>query len=444
MPLRLRLALWFAAATAAVIAAAGVPFLLQLQGSLEKSLDPGLRSHAVTVACELASDDVSSAMAAVPGIVQIQQPDGRLLGTTAEAGGAPLLTAEQLRRAVTGEVALTTAVHGDPTRVLARPATVVRGGPAVVVVGTGTDVAEAAVGRVRAALLVGGPPAVLAAGLGAWLLAGAALRPVERMRRQAAVIGDRDSGARLPVPGTRDEVAALGVTMNGLLDRLHRALARERGFIADAGHELRTPLAILRAELDLAARPGRDRDELADAVGRAGLETDRLIRVAEDLLLLARTDNAQPVLVRQPVRLAELLGAATDRAAGRIELSCAPQLCLSADPIRLRQVLDNLLDNALRHAPTVTVTAAANGTDVEIEVCDSGPGFPVEFLPHAFERFQRADPARNRADGGAGLGLAIVRALTEAHGGKVSADNRPGGGARVRLTLPALTAPAAQ
>lgn len=446
MPLRIRLALWFAAATAIGIAAASIPFILQLRTGLEGSLDPGLRAHAVTVAGELANDGVASAIAAVPGIVQIQRPDGGLLAATTDAGGVPLLTADQRRQAMTGEVSLTTVVHGDRSRVLARPASIIRGGQALVVVGTGTDLSEAAVNRVRTAVLVGGPLAVLAAGFGAWLLAGAALRPVERMRRQAAAIGDRDPSARLAVPSTRDEVAALGATMNGLLDRLHQALQRERGFIADAGHELRTPLAILRAELELAARPGRDRDALVEAVGQARQETDRLVRVAEDLLLLARTDHAPPTLSREPVRLDELLRAAADHApagGAAVEVDCPAGLGLAADPIRLRQVVDNLLDNALRYAPmgsVVTVMAAGvsdgGGDRIEIEVCDRGPGFPPEFLPHAFERFQRADTARSRDDGGSGLGLSIVRALTEAHGGRVSAENRPGGGARVRLTLP--------
>jgi len=133
---------------------------------------------------------------------------------------------------------------------------------------------------------------VLAAGLAAWVLAGAALRPVERMRRQVADITDQDRDVQLAVPGTRDEIARLAVTVNGLLTRLQHALERERGFVADAGHELRTPLAILRAELELAARPGRSREQLASAMVSAVQETDRLARLAEDLLLLARAARA--------------------------------------------------------------------------------------------------------------------------------------------------------
>jgi hypothetical protein len=270
------------------------------------------------------------------------------------------------------------------------------------------------------------------------------------MRREAADISDRDTGRRLAVPSTHDEMAALGSTINGLLARLQGALARERSFVADAGHELRTPLAILRAELELAARPGRSRDELIEAVNHAGHETDRLIRLAEDLLLLARADNAQPFLQPLPLELPDLLSAAA-RAAGAhaaargvtVAVHSPSGLNVVADPDRLRQALDNLLDNASRHAPPggvieVNATATESGM-ITIEVTDRGPGFPVEFLPHAFERFQRAEAARTRDGGGTGLGLSIVQAIIHAHGGQATVANRPGGGATVTLELPAAT-----
>jgi signal transduction histidine kinase len=295
---------------------------------------------------------------------------------------------------------------------------------------------------------------VLLAGAGAWLLAGAVLRPVERMRRQTAQISDQDLGRRLAVPSTRDEIAALGTTMNALLTRLQEALERERGFVADAGHELRTPLAILRTELELAARPGRSRDDLVEAVTVAGEETDRLIRLAEDLLLLARADNRQLSLRAEPVALPDLLataarGAAT-RAASRgvaVVVHGPSELPVPADPDRLRQAVDNLLDNATRHAPagsTVDVTLSTPWPGVvAVEVADRGPGFPPEFLPRAFERFQRAEAARGRDSGGTGLGLSIVRAILAAHGGAATAGNRPGGGASVCIELPVGDLPSA-
>ncbi|MBO0876948.1 MAG: HAMP domain-containing protein, partial [Pseudonocardia sp.] len=286
---------------------------------------------------------------------------------------------------------------------------------------------------------------VALAGVAASVLASAALRPVERMRRETASISEQDTERRLAVPDTRDEIAALATTINGLLDRLHRALERERRFVADASHELRTPLAILRAELELAARAGRSPQELRRAVTEAGQETERLIRLAEDLLLLARTDNQQPILHPTPVRLHELLTTATRRGRARdhqppVQIECPPDLQVCVDPDRLGQAVDNLLDNAIGHGPPATpvrLRATRDEAAVLIEVDDSGPGLPPELLPRAFERFQRADQYRSRDTGGTGLGLSIVRAIAQAHGGSAHIANRPEGGARATLRLPA-------
>ena len=186
------------------------------------------------------------------------------------------------------------------------------------------------------------------------------------------------------------------------------------------------------------ARPGRSREALVEAINEAGAETDRLIRLAEDLLLLARADNHQPFLRPQRLSLPDLLrtaarGAGT-RAAGRevaVTVQAPTPLEVEADPDRLRQAVDNLLDNAIRHCPRggvveLTADLPRPGTLV-IEVGDRGPGFPADFLPHAFDRFHRAGDARSRDDGGTGLGLAIVRAIAQAHGGRAVARNRPGG-----------------
>ncbi|MCU1616553.1 MAG: putative transrane sensory transduction histidine kinase for metal resistance [Frankiales bacterium] len=445
MPLRLRLALLFAGCAALVIAAAGLAFVLQLRVGVEASLDPGLRTRVRAVADELASAD-GLRPGPVDQLLQVRSVDGHVVAASPDASGLALLDAAQTRQAWAGEIAFTGGVGGDRTRLLA---TSIRssGQPLLVIVGSGTDVADAAVARARSALLTGGPPAVLAVGAGAWLLAGAALRPVERMRREAAAISDRDTGRLLPLPRTQDEIAALAVTFNELLVRLQSALERERAFVADAGHELRTPLAVLRAELELAARPGRTAESLRAAVEEAAGETDRLIRLAEDLLLLARADSGQPFLDVGPVAFAELLAAAArgarTRAADRgveVEVRCTDGLTMDGDSDRLRQAADNLLDNATRHSPDggVVVLAGRPGPSgtVVIEVCDRGPGFPPDFLPRAFERFQRAESARARNSGGSGLGLSIVRAIAEAHGGTATAANRPGGGAVVVLELP--------
>ena len=234
--------------------------------------------------------------------------------------------------------------------------------------------------------------------------------------------------------------------MNELLGRLQGALARQRALVADASHELRTPFAVLRGELELAARPGRSREELAAAVEHAGEEAARLARITEQLLFLARSDEdrIQPRLERTAIgplltRSAEH-AAARARAAGvSVVVDVPAGLVAEVDPDRIREAADNLVDNALRFAPAgtpVVITARADGPHLVIEVGDQGPGFPGEFLPHAFERFARPDTGRARSDGGAGLGLAIVSAIAQAHGGRAGVRNLPGGGAVVTLELP--------
>ncbi|MFL5840264.1 MAG: sensor histidine kinase, partial [Thermoleophilaceae bacterium] len=291
-------------------------------------------------------------------------------------------------------------------------------------------------------LLIGVPLALLLASVAGVGLAAGALRPVERMRSRAATISAAETDARLPLPEARDEIRRLGETLNEMLARLQAAFARERAFVADASHELRTPLAILKAELELAARGRRSNEELSAAVRSAVEEVDRLSCLAEDLLVLARADEgglpvraerqALEPLVRQVACAFESRAHTTGR---EIRIDSPADLEARVDAQRIRQALGNLVENALRHgAGDVHVYAQRVNGDVELHVADEGPGFPAEFLPHAFERFTRGDHARAR--GGAGLGLAIVEAIARGHGGSVHARNT-GGGSDVWLVVPA-------
>lgn len=448
MPLRLRLAVLFALATALSIAVAGPAFLNQLGDDLHHALDSGLRSRLTAVTEALATPGPLPSFGAGQEFSLVQDTDGRTIKATPDAA-VLVLTPEQRQEALAGEAVFTTDRGGDRTRVLATSAPL-GDGRVLVITGTGNDIADDAVERVRDALIVVGPIAAVLAGLGAWMMAAAALRPVEQMRREAATISEHDPERRLAVPATRDEVAALGATMNRLLGRLHDAVGRDRRFVADASHEIRTPLAVLRTELELAARPGRSPEALRQAVTAAGQETDRLIRLSEDLLLLARTDNQQAVLHIAEVRLPELLRTGARRGRARdhdppVEVDCEEGLVVAVDADRLLQAVDNLLDNAILHSPKGTrvwleAGRCAGGTGdggVQIAVLDCGPGLPPEFLPRAFERFHRAEHARSRDTGGTGLGLSIVRSIAEAHGGTAGIENRPAGGARAVLRLPA-------
>jgi signal transduction histidine kinase len=294
--------------------------------------------------------------------------------------------------------------------------------------------------RISRELLIAGPLAVLLASLAGYGLAAAALRPVEAMRRRAAVVSASAPGA-LPVPPARDEISRLAVTLNEMLSRLQASLEHERRFVADASHELRTPVALLRTELELALRRPRSADDLKLAIRSALVETERLSQLADDLLLLARTEDGSLPLRAQRTDLAEVFDTVVRRFATRARESdralCAEPTVevVVADPNRLEQALDNLVENALSYgAGDVLIFANGNGDSIDVHVADRGPGFAEAFLERAFDRFSRDDEVRG--EGGAGLGLSIVQVIATAHGGHATAANRAGGGADVWLTLP--------
>ena len=232
---------------------------------------------------------------------------------------------------------------------------------------------------------------ILLAALGAWLLSGAALRPVERMRADAERIGEHDLDNRISIPGTADELARLASTFNALLDRIRVSVERQRNLVADAGHELRTPLAILRTELELADKPDRSRADLADAITHARSEVDRLTRLAADLLFLARADGTggivQPVDTDVTAQLVGAVRASRGRAEAvgvTLQIDAPGELWMLIDPDALRRALDNLVANAIAATPSnglVTVGAAVVDHDRTIWVADTGPGFPPDFLP---------------------------------------------------------------
>ena len=428
LPLRLRLTLAFAIAMAVVIAVLGAFLYVELRATLDEQIDQNLRTRA------------SAVEALAPGFRMVN--DEGFAEVVVRPRGA-IITPDELARARQEPDGIFLArdgapgVDSGPVRIFARP-----GDRGVVVVGASLDDRDEALTSFVRRLGLGGPIALLLASIAGYLLAGATLRPVEAMRRRAAEISATVDGRRLPEPAGDDEIARLARTLNAMLARLEAGLERERRFAAEASHELRTPLASLRAELELALRRPRTNEELRAAIGSAAEETDRLTVLAEDLLVLARSDEGALRLERQPLAAGELLDSVAGRFAARagdagveLEVDAPAGLEAVGDRARLEQALGNLVDNALRHGagPVRLEAERANGS-VALRVSDAGAGFADDMLPRAFERFSRADGARSGS--GAGLGLAIVAAIAQAHGGRASAANRPGGGAEVTLVLP--------
>jgi signal transduction histidine kinase len=373
------------------------------------------------------------------GFAQIVGASGGLLDT---AGGATtvVLDAGDLRRAERGERVLVErrvpGIEGE-ARVLAQ-----RGeGRTIVVVGQSLDDRDETLAGLVASFAVGGPIAVLVASLVGYALAAAGLRPVEAMRRRAAEISLADADDRLPLPAANDEVHRLGITLNEMLERLRRSFERERRFVADASHELRTPVAVIKAELEGALRAGGHDPRVRDALVAAVEECDNLAQLAEDLLVVARTQAGALPLRCEPLSARHVLEGVRRRFADRarergreIRVDAPAGLELHADDLRLRQALGNLVDNALRHGDGEILLrgARAAGGGLALEVEDAGPGFGADVAGRAFDRFARGDSARGRD--GTGLGLAIVRTIAEAHGGQ--AEIVPAAGAKVRIWLP--------
>jgi heavy metal sensor kinase len=455
LPIRARLTSAFVVVMVTVLAAAGVLLYVQLRSTIDTQLTDSLHRQAADVGALVArghSEAIASngnpfAMGcrAVPCLAQIYRADGRLVASTSQAARSGLLTAADAGRAVQRpQVIDRVAAPLGKVRVLAVPARPPNGDRLAVAVADSLALHDHALARLRGLLLIGGPLALLLAGAAAYEVAGAALRPVDRMRARAERITESQLSERLPVPEAADEIGALGRTLNAMLDRLEAAVARERRVVSDASHELRTPLTSLRAEIDLALMGDRDKAQLRAALQSAAEEGRRMSRLADDLLVLARADQGRLPLEPQPLAAHTLLQAAAARAHAAAEargrsvvVSSVPDgAAVRADPDRAAQALDNVITNALRYGEgTITLSARINGRVIELHVTDEGPGFSDEFLARAFERFGRGENARLSGPG-SGLGLALVEAVAVAHGGHAEARNRPERGADVWITLP--------
>jgi signal transduction histidine kinase len=449
LPIRLRLAMAFAGAAALLLTAVGVFGYVRLAAGFSNDLDLELRQRAQDLVGPLSRQEASLHELSGSGFIErgesfaeIVTPTGQVVDSTPTLRGQALLTPAQAA-AATGDTFTVDrpSARGlnEPARLLATPFTR-NGRQFVLVVGITRENGLEALRRVRDQLLVAIPLLVVLTFVGAYAVAGAALRPVELMRRRAAELTGGDPTLRLPVPVGNDEISRLGTTLNELLARVADTRERERAFVAHASHELRTPLALLRTELDLALRRPRDVTELRAAIESTAAEVDRLERLSEDLLLLAQSgEDGLPVHLETLV-VSDLFDSVVARFSAVFEnggrrLEAAPtEAVVRADRRLVQQALTNLLANALEHGDdTVCLVARDAGADVELVVSDRGDGVDPDLLDRARDRF-----VRGPASSGAGLGLSIVAAIAQAHGG-ASGVRRTDGVTEGWLSVPRAT-----
>jgi two-component system, OmpR family, sensor kinase len=446
LPIRVRLTIAFAVVMAAVLAATGALVYTKFAHDLTVQIDSALRTQAEDIAALVqAGRDPDAVVRAREQLAQVYASNGRRTATTEEARHVRLLTVAQVHAALAGRLRIA-STRLDDAHIRVRALAVQRANDrAVVAVADPLDRSNAALKRLRILLLVAGPLALLLASVAGYEVAGAALRPVERMRRQAGHLTGRNLSDRLTVPNARDEIRSLAQTFNALLDHVEEAVARERRVVSDASHELRTPLTTLRAEVDLALRGQRDAEELREALRSASIEAARMTRLADDLLVLARADQGRLPLKQEPHEVGDLLRVAAGRASAAADAQgrrivavagSAGNTRVRVDEDRIVQALDNLVGNSLSYGGgTISLEARAVNGRIELHVADEGGGFSDDVVGRAFERFARGRDAR-ASGSGSGLGLAIVEAIARAHGGEAGARNRPQGGADVWIALP--------
>jgi two-component system, OmpR family, sensor kinase len=447
--LRGRLTLVFALVTAVLCLLVGVLVDFQYRNALRQALDDGLTTRFSNLQRDLASSGDQSVEPTLPdeeAFAQIVDADGVVVNAAPRALLARrVLTKSELADARTHRITIERAsAPGDQqSRLLAGPV----GQPGlglVVVVGTSLEEVTKAQHRLELALVIGLPLLAAIVSVAGWFLAGAALKPVRNLVEEAdeiSAVAARGQRRRLSVPESGEELADLARHLNELLARIEGALEHERAFLDDASHDLRTPISIVRSELELARMQTEEGSELARALDSSLEEVGRLDRLAVNLLVLARFRSAGPP-PPEPVELGALSRRAAETVARSRDGDAVPIRVNGSAEVRgdeeaIARAVLNLVDNAARHAAErVDVEVSSDGNRAVVAVRDDGPGFPPELLGQAVGRFVRGTNGGRGTDNGAGLGLAIVDAIATAHGGALEIENSAEGGAEVQLRLP--------
>lgn len=433
---------------AAALALGAAVLLLLLQRALIATVSDAADGRAGDVATQLSQEGASTLgsdlleSTRASQIIQVLDSSGQIVAaSSARAATAPLTglrpAAGVIERAEVGEMPL---IDDDHDYLIVARGVQYGGQTYTVVVASSVHTQRATVATVAKYMAIGFPLLLLVVGVAGWLLAGQALRPVERIRSRVQGIESKDLTERVPVPQTDDEIARLAATMNEMLDRLQAGQATQRSFVADASHELRSPLATVAAGLEV-IEPAARGQAWQDLHQLMTGEAERMRRLVENLLLLAKADDAALPMQRAEVDLDDLVDTEVLRlreAAGDLKvISDVQPVRVIGDSLRLGQLLRNLVDNAARaaHSTVRLSTAQEDGTAI-VTVEDDGDGIPAEDRLRVFERFVRLDTSRTRASGGSGLGLSIVQEITKAHHGTVTLTAATGGGTTATVTLP--------
>lgn len=438
LSLRARLLAVGVTGVAVALALGSLMLYAVLTVALNRTVDDSAFASARAVAAMVESNTVPDPLP-VSGsqVVQVVDSSGAIVSASVSADRlTPLLRSPELAKALAGErISLPGGRAGLSGNLRA---IAVRAGPSSasrsIIVAVPVNDIERSRDVLRNTLLVTYPPLVVIMALIAWRVIGWTLRPVETLRSGAARISGSDQDERLAVPGSADEIRALALTLNDMLDRLAAARGRQRAFVADAAHELRSPLASMRTQLEVAQHLGEGGELAADLLA----DVARLSALVEDLLLLARAgSDANRPSARESLDVSALLVSTANRYAGArvpVTVTAGPVVYASANSEELRRVLANLVDNAVRHASsTVALEVRSEGGHAVLTVADDGPGIPADERERVFERFARLDDARDRDAGGTGLGLAIVRELLRRSDGSISLQDNPSGAGLVAV-----------
>jgi heavy metal sensor kinase len=383
--------------------------------------------------------------------VRVTRADGSVLYASGkpQEGGFDPASLPALNPASARAALRTAHLPGGELLIFTLPFTARDGSRFLIETGAPYEQVERVLHGLLMALSLGLPLTVALAISGGYWLMRRALKPVDEITRSAEQITSRNLSQRLPVAATGDELERLASALNRMIARLDESFQYIRRFTADASHELRTPLTVLRGELEAIVQQPRLDAETRATIGSLLEETERLTRIVENLLAISRLDAGEAQMERVRFDLAELAATTTEQMRllaedKRIALACQTNgsLAIEGDRARLKQVVVNLLDNAIKYTyPGGKVGVQVSTVDgrAQLAVEDTGIGIPAEALPHLFERFYRVDKARSRQMGGAGLGLAIVKSIVTAHGGQIIVESSEGHGSRFRVELPLAT-----